>query len=408
VPCNVIPDEILGDHPDRFRAMIVEATNPVHSLADSPRMREALEALEFVLVIDVAMTETAELADYVLPASSQYEKWEATFFNLEFPENAFHLRPPILDPLPGTLPECEIHARLVRALGAYTDEDLAPLHAAAAESREAYTNAFFTTMVTRPDLAKLAPVLLYETLGPTLPAGAQGAAAVAGLAQLCMLSQPDSVQRAGFASGDDLFDAVLASPSGVVFTIDDYDETWRRILHSDGRIHLAIPELLDELASLADEDPTVRDPEWPFVLTAGERRSFTANTIYRDPAWRKQDTGGALRMHPQDAAGLGIVEGGRAKVVTARGTAEASVELTDTLLPGHISLPNGLGLAYPDENGRRVLTGVAPNELTSGADRDWFAGTPHHKHVRARVEAVAGADTVDAAEPEAVPEAVPA
>jgi hypothetical protein len=31
---------------------------------------------------------------------------------------------------------------------------------------------------------------------------------------------------------------------------------------------------------------------------------------------------------------------------------------------------------------------VAPNELTSGADRDWLAGTPHHKHVRARVEAV--------------------
>ncbi len=45
----------LTDHPDRFRAMIVEATNPVHSLADSKRMIEALRALEFVVVIDVAM-----------------------------------------------------------------------------------------------------------------------------------------------------------------------------------------------------------------------------------------------------------------------------------------------------------------------------------------------------------------
>jgi len=34
---------------------------------------------------------------------------------------------------------------------------------------------------------------------------------------------------------------------------------------------------------------------------------------------------------------------------------------------------------------------VAPNELTSSADRDWFAGTPHHKHVPARLEPVAGA-----------------
>ena len=63
------------------------------------------------------MTETARLADYVLPAASQYEKPEATFFNLEFPRNTFHLRHPLLEPLPGTLPEPEIWARLVRALG---------------------------------------------------------------------------------------------------------------------------------------------------------------------------------------------------------------------------------------------------------------------------------------------------
>ena len=35
-PCNVIPDEILTDHPERFRAMLVESSNPAHSLADSP------------------------------------------------------------------------------------------------------------------------------------------------------------------------------------------------------------------------------------------------------------------------------------------------------------------------------------------------------------------------------------
>jgi anaerobic selenocysteine-containing dehydrogenase len=90
--------------------MIVESANPAHSLADSPRMREALAALDTVVVIDVAMTETARLADYVLPASSQYEKWEATFFNLEFPRNVFQLRAPIVEPLAGTLPEPEIHA----------------------------------------------------------------------------------------------------------------------------------------------------------------------------------------------------------------------------------------------------------------------------------------------------------
>src|SRR5215475_7774661 len=79
VPCNVIAEEILTDHPDRYRAMIVESANPAHSLADSKRFREALRALDTVVVIDVAMTETAELADYVLPAATQFEKAEATF-----------------------------------------------------------------------------------------------------------------------------------------------------------------------------------------------------------------------------------------------------------------------------------------------------------------------------------------
>ena len=74
VPCNVIADEILTDHPARYRAMLVESGNPAHSLADSSRMREALDALDLVVVIDVAMTETARLADYVLPAPTQYEK----------------------------------------------------------------------------------------------------------------------------------------------------------------------------------------------------------------------------------------------------------------------------------------------------------------------------------------------
>jgi anaerobic selenocysteine-containing dehydrogenase len=125
------------------------------------------------------------------------------------------------------------------------------------------------------------------------------------------------------------------------------------------------------------------------VLAAGERRSSTANTIYRDPAWRKKDVDGALRLNPSDADRLGIVAGGLARVTTKRGTVTAVVELTDTLQPGHASLPNGLGLDRRGDGDDVVLTGVAPNELTASEDRDWLAGTPWHKHVRARIEAVA-------------------
>ena len=83
IPCNSIAEEVLTDHPERFRAMIIESSNPAHSLADSPRFREAMAALEFSVVIDVTMTETARLADYVLPAATQFEKPEAVFTSLQ-------------------------------------------------------------------------------------------------------------------------------------------------------------------------------------------------------------------------------------------------------------------------------------------------------------------------------------
>jgi len=389
IPCNVIPDEILTDHPKRFRAMIVESTNPVHSLADSQRMRAALDALELVVVIDVAMTETARHAHYVLPAASQFEKWEATFFTLEFPRNYFHLRAPLLAPLPGTLAEPEIHSRLVRALGALTDDDLAPLHAAAAQGRAAFAPAFLQFMSERADLAGLAPVVLYETLGPTLGAGNEAVAALWGAAHTCAMTYPDSVRRAGFSGegpqlGEALFEAIFTSRSGITFTVDEYDETWRRMETPDRRINLEIPELFEELAGLADA-PALTTAEFPFVLSAGERRSSTANTIMRDPAFRKRDSIG-LRMAPADAERLGVGEGARVRVVTKRGSAEVVVELSDTLQTGHVSLPNGLGLTYPDPVGDIAQHGVSPNELTASEHRDWLAGTPWHKHVPARIE----------------------
>jgi anaerobic selenocysteine-containing dehydrogenase len=389
VPAAVIPDEILTDHPKRFRAMVVESSNPVHSLPDSSRMREALEALDLVVVLDIALTETARLADYVLPGASQFEKWEATFFTLEFPANVFHLRRPILEPLAGTLPEPEIHRRLVRALGAYSDDDLVELHEAAAQGRAAYADTFLRVMSEQPHLARLAPVLLYETLGPVLPEGEAVAAVAWGLAQTCFLSYPESVKRAGFADGDALFDAIMASPTAVTFSVDGYEETWRRLDTPNGRINLAVDELLPELIGLSREPAGDATEQFPFVLSAGERRSSTANTIYRDPSWRKKDGDGALRINPDDASRLGVAATSRVRVTTKRASVETGVEITDALRPGHISLPNGLGLDYPEADGRRVLHGVAANELTASEDRDWLAGTPWHKHVRARVEVVA-------------------
>lgn len=388
VPSNVVAQEILTDHPDRFRAMIVESSNPAHSVADSAAVREALSALELLVVVDVAMTETARLAHYVLPAASQFEKAEATFFNLEFPHNTFHLRHPLLEPEPGTLPEPEIWARLVRALGVVDDAQLQPLRRAAADGLDAYTQAFFTAVGANPGLGRVLPYVLYETLGPTLPAGLAGAAGLWGLAQKAALTYPDAVRRAGHADGNALFTAILSSPSGVTFTEHEYADDWGLISHPDHRIALAIPDLLGDLAALATGPSQLTSAEFPIVLSAGERRAFTANDIFRDPGWRKRDTDGALRVSVQDAQTLGLQDGGRATITTAAGSAEASVEISDAMLPGHASLPNGYGLDFVADDGSAVVPGVAPNALTSAGWRDAYAGTPWHKHVPARITAV--------------------
>jgi anaerobic selenocysteine-containing dehydrogenase len=390
VPSNAVPEEILTDHPDRFRAMIVESGNPAHSLADSAACRMAFQTLELLVVVDVAMTETARLAHYVLPAASQFEKPEATFFNFEFPHNGFQLRRPLLEPLPGTLPEPEIWARLVRALGVVADADLRPLREAAQRGRQAYTEAFLGAVGSNPTVAKLLPYVLYETLGPTLPEGLSGAAALWGLAQKTAMTYPDAVRRAGHADGNALFDAILDSPSGVTFTVHNYEDDFALISHADHKIALEIPEMLDDLWALTAAPPQLTTSEFPIVLSVGERRAYTANDIFRDPSWRKRDADGALRVSVEDAQALGLVDGGRARVSTAAGDAEATIEITDTMLPGHAALPNGFGLDYIDDDGHTVVPGVAPNMLTSTRWRDRYAGTPWHKHVPARIEALIG------------------
>lgn len=386
VPCNAIPEEILTDHPDRYRAMIVESSNPAHSLADSKRMTEALEALDFLVVIDVVMTETARLADYVLPTPTQYEKYEATFFNSEFPENCFHLRRPLLDAPEGVLSEPEIHARLVEALGSMPEAAMGRLNEALSKGRIQFGVQFLQEMQ-NPEMSDVFSVVLYRTLGPTLPEGAAAAAVLWGAAQRCFMTYPESVRRAGYANGDELFDAILDSPSGLIFSVDDYDESWKRIGFANGKINAGVPELYDELKQLATEAPPGPTADYPFFLSAGERRSFTANTIFRNPQWRKKDRAGSLRINPGDAANLGLDEGDLARVSTCRGTAVAPVEITDQMQTGHVSLPNGLGVDYSGIDLETFPIGVAPNDLTSVDDRDWFAGTPWHKTVPANVEA---------------------
>jgi anaerobic selenocysteine-containing dehydrogenase len=391
IPCNAITEEILTDHPHRFRAMIVESANPVHSLADSARMREALRALDISVVIDVAMTETARAADYVLPASSQFEKAEASFFNFEPEANAFQLRHPLFAPREGTLEEGAIHARLCEALGVFGEAEVAPLRAAAEKGLDALAMAFMQMIGANPALMPFASVLLYRALGPALPQGMSNAAGVWGVAQLFVQSFPEEAARAGYAgplAGNRLFEAILGAPSGTVFARQDSEDSWKRLRSPGQQINLHIPEMIEALLALDPAGPP-RDAEFPFILSAGERRTETSNTSIRNPDWlRKGELQSALRMHPEDAAGLGLTEGAAVDVVSSRARARTVVELHEGSRRGHVSLPNGLGLDVAGPDGAVRRHGVALNELTDYRWRDPVVGTPWHKYVPVRLERV--------------------
>ena len=327
VPGNAIPDEMLTDHPQRLRAMIVESANPAHSLADSQRMREALERLDLLVVFDIAMTETARQADYVLPSPSQFEKWEASFFCFEFPANAFQLRRPVMPAPDGLLTESEIHARIVRAAGALDDVDLDGLRAAAERDRGEYAGDAVRAGRRAPgaapapagDRARDArPHVAGRCRERFLPvaAGPRRGAADARLGPPCRIRWGGARARRGAVRGDHARRSPASSSPSTSTTRPGGG--WRI---RDRKVNLAIPELLEELAALHDE-PEVEDADFPFVLAAGERRAHTANTIYRDPAWRKTDADGALRLHPDDARRLGIPDGGRARLTTKRGSVE--------------------------------------------------------------------------------------
>jgi anaerobic selenocysteine-containing dehydrogenase len=398
LPTNRFADEVLTDDPRRVRAVWVESNNPANTAADTTRFEEAFRALELSVVVDVAYTETAALADYVLPASGQYEKWEGTLFTFEWPRNFFHLRAPLFTPLPGTLPEPQIYTRLLRAMGDLpSDDELAELRTLAAEHRGKMMKRAFQMFGENPKLVPIAPVLLYATLGPTLPAGAAAAAPLYAACHRTAMEHPIAVQRAlATASeppmlGEELFEKLLASRSGFVFTAHEYDEVFQLVKHADGKIHLAVPEMLDWLRRL-DPAAEADDPAYPFTLVAGQRRMHNANQIFRTPAWRKSDPDGALRIHPDDVAALGASDGGWMAVATKTGRLVCRVEVDASMRRGLVALPHGYGQSYPDGHGNRIVDGPRLNLITAHDDCDPIAATPYHKNVAVHLAPVVGVE----------------
>lgn len=398
-PPNVLPAEIESDHPQRLRGLIVDSANPVISGADTQAYQRAFPQLDLLVVVDVAMTETARYADYILPAASQFEKWEAAFFNLEFPTNAFHLRKPLFAPLADTLPESEIYRRLAVAIGAIPErypvlEQVARWHWRWPQLG-LYRVVLVAAMALQPKLRRTVAFALQGSLGKTLPD--ESTAPFWGVSQLYVQQHDEAVARTGLPGrggklAEALFQRILHSHSGTPISRHRYEDTWLLMGYKDQKVRLAIPELLAELRTLQPQS-SHSWPEYPFMLIAGERRKYNANTIYRNPQWRQSDPEGVLKIHPIDAAALDFADGDSVLCESPWGELSVQVKLCDTLRPGVVSLPHGYGLDYPDAEGHRTRSGPLLNLLTGAQHCDTISATPFHKNVPVRLKSIEKAMT---------------
>ncbi len=387
-PPNVMPEEILADRPDRLRAVLVSGSNPLRSYADTTAYEQAFKALDLLVVVDVAFTETASLAHYVLPAKSAYEKWDGTFFAWNFPKIFFQMRHPVVEADGECLEEGEIFTRLADQLG-LLPEIPQTLYDAAKGDRMNFGMQLLSFAQSEPRAMKFMPFILGKTLGKALGSG--NLAALWGMLQTAPKSFRETAARAGFnpgmTMGEEIFHALLEHPEGMWIGKSDPAEPLDELRTADKRVNVLIPELEEAVKGIDAEGEALSlrsGRDYPFVLAAGRHMDYNANTIMRDPAWNEgKERACTLMMHPDDASALGLADGQTVSVITEAGSEQIELEITDTARQGQVIMPHGFGLVH---SGR--THGANVNRLTKNSNRDPVAGTPLHRFVPCRVNAV--------------------
>lgn len=361
-PPNALPEEILTPGEDRIRAVIVEGSNPLRSYADTKKYEEAFQALDLLIVIDPAMSETARLAHYVLPAKCGYEKFEAALFPKGFPGIYVHLRHPVVKGPEQARQECEIFLEILEKMGVDVS-GLLP----------------FAVLKPPRDQGEPHPVL----------------SLIGGFSMLFAMKHRDALIRNGIVSGNgddasELLQAILDHPEGLRLCDTFFEDNLEHLKTADKKIHLAIPKVPELLKGLPipDEIDLAADKEFPFILQTGERTNYQCNTVQRDHDWRraKMPTNYA-RMNRKDAERLGIEDGETVTLVTETSTVSIDARVTDDIYPGNLSIPHGFGLLHTNkETGELEQIGVNVNELISAGRREPMTGNPIHKYIPCRVE----------------------
>ncbi|MBU1902066.1 MAG: molybdopterin-dependent oxidoreductase [Proteobacteria bacterium] len=391
-PPNVMPEEIMSDHPDRLRTVIVSGANPLRSYADTSAYEEAFKRLDLLVTVEIAMTETATLSHYVLPALSAYESWDGNpYLGEGFPKTFLQMRHPVVEPEGEQIEAGEIFVRLADRLGLVHEIPDTLYEAADSGDRLKFGVALIEHLKSNPKAGKSMPFILSKTLGKKLGSG--NLALLWGLLQTLPPGVQERAARVGFhpglGLGEEIFQTILQHPEGIwVGEVDlgKWDH-FQALATEDGRINLNVPEMADWIQEIdpAMESEKLKEDEeaYPFIMSSGRHMDYNANTQMRDPAWNKGKRACTAIMHPGDAEKLGLNDGQMVKVTTEASEETVELQVTNATRPGYIMIPHGFGLVFQGKT-----YGANANRLAKNTHRDRIAGTPYHRYIPCRVEAV--------------------
>ena len=342
-PGGVLADEILTPGPGQVRALIVTGGNPLITMADAGRLKQAFEHLDLLVTIDIYRNETGSVADYTLPATDPFQRADLPFvFPLML---GLQSRPylqatrAVVEPQGEQRDEATIYLGLAKACGV-------GLFGSSVAQRllEAMTRRHTRRLRRdRPDAQPAVPAerLLDVLLRVTGQPGFRS-----------LLDHPHGLRRSGHEPGTFL---------------------GARVVTEDGRVHLAPERLLERAAAVeASFERARRDADRLLLIT--KRHTKTHNSwTHNHPDMIRGEGGDTnhLYVHPDDAERLGLVEGDLADVSTEVATVRLPVRLLAELMPGTVALPHGWGHQH--------ATGLSTAARTRGVNVNLLAASgPDH------------------------------
>jgi len=333
MPTSALPDEILMPGEGQVRALISCAGNPVLAWPDQNRTIDALRNLELSVALDVKMTPSAVLADYVIGCK-------------------LHLETPGISYLSEGLAFYSTGVGIDKSFGQYTPAIVSPPEGAqVVEEWEVYYG-------------------LCQRLGLQFTLHGLNGTAV----DLDMTRKPTTDELlAHFMAGSRIpLEELKKHPHGAFFPDDSarvrpQDEGW------EGRLELASPDILEDLRAYRLDDGDA-DTAFGFRLIS-RRVRHTFNSIAHNPATRGISHNCAY-LHPTDMDELGIAEGSVIEIRSRYGAILGVANGDPMLRRRLISMSHGYG-GGPDRDEDLLAIG-SPTSRLSGLDDDpeRYSGQP--------------------------------